>query len=192
MDHYIEIRLLPNPQVPESALMSILFSRLHHALFQEGRGEIGVSFPKAEISSGAKQKRSLGDRIRLHGSKQALERLMKLEWHKNLEDYFTEPFIRPVPKNCAYCVVKRVQTKSNPERLYRRSVKKGKISLEDAEKKILECHQRTLKEPFVQLKSRSSGQLFRLFIQHGEILQTASPGAFSSYGLSSGATVPWF
>ncbi len=184
MDYYIEIRLLPNPQVPDTILMSILFAKLHHALAQAGHGEVGISFPQA--------KRTLGDRVRLHGSQQALIRIVKLDWLKDLREYISESAIKEVPSDCMHRVVKRLQAKGSPDRLYRRSVKKNKISLEEAEKRVLNYKKIDLDAPFVQLKSHSSRQPFRLFIQQGEILQEPQQGAFSSYGLSSGATIPWF
>ena len=71
MDHYIDITLLPDPEFPVTTLMNALFSKLHRGLVDHGGRDIGVSFPDI-----AKNKRSLGKRMRLHGSKESLERLM--------------------------------------------------------------------------------------------------------------------
>jgi CRISPR-associated endonuclease Csy4 len=46
--------------------------------------------------------------------------------------------------------------------------------------------------PWINLRSLSNGQSFRLFIRHGDILAFPVGGEFSNYGLSSTATVPWF
>ena len=46
--------------------------------------------------------------------------------------------------------------------------------------------------PWINLRSLSNGQPFRLFIRHGDILAVPVGGEFSNYGLSSTATVPWF
>ncbi|ELY4704820.1 type I-F CRISPR-associated endoribonuclease Cas6/Csy4 [Cronobacter sakazakii] len=46
--------------------------------------------------------------------------------------------------------------------------------------------------PWIQVKSLSSGQQYRLFIQHGALQPTPVSGTFSSYGLSASATIPWF
>jgi len=54
------------------------------------------------------------------------------------------------------------------------------------------CKEQHLKEPFVQLKSQSSAQSFRLFIQQGKLLDLPVEGEFSAYALSSKATIPWF
>ncbi|MDS0116062.1 type I-F CRISPR-associated endoribonuclease Cas6/Csy4, partial [Enterobacter hormaechei subsp. steigerwaltii] len=45
MDHYIEIRVLPDPEFSEEMLMPALMAKLHRALGQRGKGDIGVSFP---------------------------------------------------------------------------------------------------------------------------------------------------
>ena len=46
--------------------------------------------------------------------------------------------------------------------------------------------------PFLQLRSTSTGQNFRLFIAHGSIQPDAVEGAFNAYGLSQEGTIPWF
>ncbi len=59
MDHYIEIRVLPDPEFSEEMLMAALMAKLHRALGQRGKGDIGVSFPAHGIKPGAV--------LRLHG-----------------------------------------------------------------------------------------------------------------------------
>ena len=46
--------------------------------------------------------------------------------------------------------------------------------------------------PFVSVKSGSTGQNFRVFIDHQPSDGGPVVGKFSYYGLSTGATVPWF
>lgn len=184
MNRYIEIRLLPDPEFNANVLLNAMYAKLHRALSDAGRGEIGVSFPKAG--------KVLGECIRLHGSQEALQRLMGLGWLKGLGDYTAVSALLPVPDTCQYRIVQRVQTKSSVERLYRRSVKNGRLTAEEAEAKINAGKDQLLKQPFIQLKSRSSGQTFRLFIQQGKLTDTGQTGKFSDYGLSDTATVPWF
>lgn len=45
MDHYLDIRLRPDPEFPPAQLMSVLFGKLHQALVAQGGDRIGVSFP---------------------------------------------------------------------------------------------------------------------------------------------------
>lgn len=184
MDHYVETRLLPDPEFHETLLMDALFAKVHLAIASEGHGEVGISFPQTQ--------KTLGDTMRLHGSQAALHRMMNLNWLKGLTDHTNASIILPVPESCQYRVVKRVQAKSSVERLYRRSIKKGWITAEEAEEKVQNHKDQLLNAPFVQIKSHSSGQRFRLFINHGEIMGSPQEGAFSAYGLSNNATVPWF
>lgn len=184
MKYYIGIKLLPDTEFSSSLLMNALFAKLHRALAEAGHGEVGVSFPQAN--------KTLGDTIRLHGAQITLERLMTIGWLKGLTDYTHVTGIAAVPDNCKHRVVKRVQAKSSVERVYRRSVKKGWLSVEDAEVKVNAGKEQQLKLPFVQLKSRSTEQSFRLFIQQGKVVDLPVSGEFSAYGLSDVATIPWF
>ncbi len=184
MGYYIEIKLLPDPEFTSSVLMNALFAKLHRALAEAGHGEIGVSFPQAQ--------KTLGDTVRLHGDQDALERLMVIGWLKGLTDYTHVTAVAAVPDNCKHRVVKRVQAKSSVERMYRRSVKKGWLSAEEAEVKMNVGKEQQLKLPYIQLKSGSTGQTFRLFIQQGKIVDSPMAGNFSAYALSDAATIPWF
>lgn len=184
MNHYIEIRVLPDPEFNANVLLNALYAKLHRALSDAGQGEIGASFPNAG--------KILGDCIRLHGSQGALQRLMGLGWLKGLSDYTRVSEIELVPDKCQYRIVRRVQAKSSVERLYRRSVKNGRLTAEEAEAKINAGKDQLLKHPFIQLKSRSSGQTFRLFIQQGKLSGSPQAGKYSDYGLSDSATIPWF
>lgn len=184
MTHYIEIKLLPDQEFSPGLLMNALFAKFHRALVEIGHGQVGVSFPQAH--------KALGDTIRLHGGLDVLQRLMETGWLKGLSDYASATAITAVPDNCRYRVVKRVQAKSSVERMYRRSVKKGWLSPEEAEEKMNTAKEQQLKLPYIQLKSGSSGQAFRLFIQQGKLLDSSVEGKFSAYALSDMATIPWF
>ena len=184
MEHYIDIKVLPDQEFSPSLLMNALFAKFHRALVEAGHGEVGVSFPQAQ--------KTLGDCIRLHGSQGALQRLMEISWLKGLTDYTCVTAITAVPDNCRYRVVKRVQAKSSVERMYRRSIRKGWLTTEEADTKINAGKEQHLKQPFVQLKSQSSGQSFRLFIQQGKLSNSSVKGEFSAYALSDAATIPWF
>ena len=184
MNYYIDVKLLPDPEFSSSMLMNVLFAKFHRALVESGYGEIGISFPQTQ--------KTLGDKLRLHGSLSAIQRLMEISWLKGLTDYTSVTAITPVPDKCQYRVVKRVQAKSSVERVYRRSVKKGWLTSEEANTRMNDSKEQHLKEPFVQLKSQSSGQSFRLFIQQGKLLDWPVEGEFSAYALSAEATIPWF
>ena len=184
MDHYLEIRVLPDPEFSSEMLMAALFAKLHRVLGARGQGDIGVSFPDANVMPGT--------HLRLHGSAQALQELEASTWRKGLTDYCQCSPVTPVPEIKGWRVVSRVQVKSNPQRLLRRSVKKGWLTEEQAiERLATQAEQRT-DLPFLNMKSLSSQQQFKLFIRHGDLLKEPVKGEFSSYGLSATATIPWF
>lgn len=184
MDHYCEIRVLPDPEFSEEILMAALMAKLHRALGQRGKGDIGVSFPEHSIKPGAI--------LRLHGNQQALQELELLAWRKGLSDYCQCTEIKSVPEVNAWRCVSRVQVKSSAQRLMRRSVKKGWVTEEEAQQRILTMSEARTDLPWLNLRSLSSGQSFRLFIRHGELLEAPVAGSFSTYGLSATATIPWF
>lgn len=183
MDHYIELTVLPDPEFQEAMLMNALFAKLHRALGQSGNGAIGVSFPKLG--------KTLGDTIRLHGNAGALDRLMTTNWLKGLRDYCRCGAINAVPGSVKYRIVRRVQAKSAHNKR-QRSIAKGWLTPEEALKRIPNSQQKPLKLPFLQIKSLSNGNPMRVYIEHGPLQDSPTEGVFSSYGLSSAATIPWF
>lgn len=186
MDRYIEFRLLPDPEYGPTQIMNILYGKLHLALAELGTGDVGVSFPDAG------KMRTLGSRLRLHGSADALERLMRINWTTGMRDYVEQSSVMSVPDKTTFRSVYRVQAKSSPERLRRRMMKRHDVDAETAARQIPDSVSETLNLPFVQIKSLSSGKHFRLFFQFGPVEKEARNGIFSAYGLSREATVPWF
>lgn len=186
MDRYIEFQLLPDPEYAPIQLMNVLYGKLHLALAELGSGDVGVSFPDAKKGT------SLGTRLRLHGTANALDRLMRINWTMGMHDYVTQSSIMSVPVGVKFRSCYRVQAKSNPERLRRRMMKRHGVDAETAKSKIPDSAAETLKLPYVQIKSLSSGKHFRLFFELGPLEQVARSGIFNAYGLSREATVPWF
>lgn len=187
MDHYLDIRLLPDPEFPATLLMSALFGKLHRGLAEHGGGTIGVSFPDVRAGN-----RTLGHCLRLHGSATELQRLMQIGWMQGLRDHADFGAPTPVPANPGYRVVRRVQAKSSAERLRRRLIARKHIDVEAAAQAIPDSVAERLDLPYVVLSSRTTGQRFPLFIEHGPIQVAPVAGSFTAYGLSSTATVPWF
>lgn len=187
MDSYIELQLLPDPEFPANTLMNALFAKLHRGLVSSGEGRVGVSFPDVE-----QKVISLGGRLRLHGAAPDLERLMAANWLQGMRDHLSCSPLCLVPANTAYRVVQRVQAKSSPERERRRLISRKGVSVEAAVQAIPNSAAEILRLPYVLLTSRSTQQQFRLFIKHLPLQREPVGGAFSAYGLSSTATVPWF
>lgn len=184
MDYYIDIRVLLSPDFSDCILMNELYQRLHKVLVGYGRGEVGVSFPQF--------KKTLGGHLRLHGNQLSLQRLMAESWIDGFNDYVVVSDITSIPESTSHRIVKRVQCKSSAERLRRRSVQKGWLTKEEANLIIADGREKTLSLPYLKLRSQSTQQFFRLFIEHGPVVTQPITGKFSTYGLSSIVTIPWF
>ena len=187
MDHYLDITLRPDPEFAPNVLMNALYGKLHRALVQIESHHVGVSFPR--INS---ERPTLGTLLRLHGKASELQQLMALKWLTGMYDHVTASELSPIRTDCRYRVVRRVQAKSNPERLRRRLAMRKGISLEQARETIPDQAAQFLRLPFVCIRSQSTGHTFRMFIEHMSLQPSLTAGEFSYYGLSPVATVPWF
>lgn len=184
MDYYLDIEVLPFDEFSEGSLLSTAFGRVHHALARLGSGRMGISFPRHGIT--------LGNILRLHGTFEELEMLRNAPELRGLLDYVRVIPTSKVPSNVSYRRVRRRQVKSSADRLRRRSIKNGRLNETEAMRKISEDKEQRLSLPFVTIKSSSTGEVFKLFIDHGEELEEPAKGMFSAYGLSLTATIPWF
>ncbi|SRR6266702_2140361 len=187
MDHYLDIGLAHDPEFSPQQLMSELFSKLHRALVKSRSQDVGISFP------GVRQERpALGNHLRLHGRQSTLQRLMAVNWLGGMQDHVNQGEILQVPAEVTYRVVFRVQAKSSAERLRRRLMRRHDLNEAEARRRISETVEQRLELPYVSIRSQSTGQSFFLFIEHGPSLAEPQGGLFSAYGLSTGATIPWF
>ncbi len=187
MDHYIDLILLPDPEIAQPYLLAALFSKLHLALVAQRNEHIGTSFPALQPN-----RQWLGDCLRLHGSQADLTSFMATPWLAGLRDHVRATDVQVVPSQVAYRAVSRVQAKSNPERLRRRQMRRHGIDAAEALARVPDSVVERLDLPYLHLRSHSTGQAFRLFIRHGEPQAHAIPGIFGAYGLSANTTVPWF
>ena len=190
MDHYVEIRLVPDPEFPQSFLMNALFGKLHRALVTGQHDDIGVSFPGYKEG---RRVQTLGDTLRLHGTQASLGRLEDSGWLHAMRDHVESSPCQPIPAGIqGHRVVKRQQFKTNAERLRRRYAARHNTTLEDARMRIPNSVECKVTLPYLQISSQSTRQRFCLFISQGSLQKTPSPGTFNAYGLSTDATVPWF
>ena len=190
MDHYIDIRLRPDPEFSAQVLLNALYSKLHKALVQLHTQGIGVSFPKHS-------QKHLGDVLRVHGSQAELVALQALNWLGGMSALVQASPVDGVPATAQHRTVRRVQVQSNPDRVKRRLVKRlmqrEGIGEAQAQARIDVPQASKLSDPFIALISQSTkGQHFRLFVRHGAVQTQAQTGPFNAYGLSTSATVPWF
>lgn len=186
MDHYLDIKILPDPEFAVTQLMNALFSKLHRALAQLQCDAIGISFPLAK-----ERKFGLGSCLRLHGDSQAISLLMERDWLVGMKDHLIISSTMPVPADASHQTVRRVQAKSNVDRLRRRQMKRKGLTVEQAREAIPDSAAEMLRLPFITLRSSSTEQSFRLFVEQKHV-QAPIPGSFNSYGISSTATVPHF
>lgn len=187
MDHYVDLKLLPDPEIAQPHLMGALFSKLHLTLVAQRSEHIGISFPAVQDAPPW-----LGEHLRLHGSQAELGAMMATPWLAGMRDHLQISAVLPVPATARFRVVSRVQAKSNPDRLRRRQMRRHGIDAAEALARVPDTAAERLDLPYVQLRSLSTVQSFKLFIRHGALQDTASTGVFGAYGLSPTATVPWF
>lgn len=188
--HYIDITLLPDPEFSHAHLLGALVAKLHRALVQGQRTDIGVSYPQ-HIGQPL-TRRTLGAVLRLHGTPEALQRLMGQDWLKGMRDHTQVGDPLSVPAHAQHRSVRRRQFKTNVDRLRRRRMQRKGETAEQAAAAIPHTVERRPDLPFVQLRSSSTGQPFCLCVEHGPLLPQPVPGPFNAYGLSQDATVPWF
>ena len=185
--HYIDFRVVPDPETSTPQLLGVLFGKFHHALVQMKVDDIGVSFPQY-----SRKPRGLGCVLRLHGTQAALHRLMQVDWLKGIRDYVRMTEITGVPEASRYRSVTRKQFKTNADRLRRRRMKRKGENAEQATQAIPASIERKPELPYIHLRSQSTGQGFQLFIALGPLLDKPVTGAFNTYGLGGQATIPWF
>ncbi|TDR06741.1 type I-F CRISPR-associated endoribonuclease Cas6/Csy4 [Marinomonas communis] len=188
MDHYLDIKILEDPEFTAPILMNALFSKLHRALVEVSNHDIGVSFPDAG-------KKSLGKILRLHGTQERLSVLESLAWRKGLGDFTLVSDVTEAPQTSEYWLVQRIHVQSNPDRIRRRAMKRHNLTYEQAVEQIPDSVGKELDLPFVRIKSQSTGgQQFPLFIKQTAISEASQPNEiqFSKYGLSSATPVPKF
>ena len=201
MKYYQDITLLPDAESNLGFLWQKVYQQLHLALVEnktaDNHSSIGISIP--EYSENQKEKIfPLGSKLRLFAqNEEQLERLDMGAWLRRLTDYMHCTSIKEVPSSIdKFVCFKRKQCDTNAERLARRRAKRKGESLEQALEHFAGFKDQNTKLPFVNVKSLSGDQEFRLFIEK-EVVEQSRIAEFSCYGLSSRdtnkqASVPWF
>lgn len=187
MDLYQELRLLPDPEFPTTLLLNALFAKLHRTLVELPEPRLGLSFPDYD----AKRLR-LGDRLRIHGGTQVMNALAHRDWLSGMRDHLVIGSVNAAPVTEQSVQVRRVQAKSSPDRVRRRLMRRHGLSTEAAIARQPERTGERLSLPWLEVRSMSTGQHFRLFIEQIVYSGPPTPGAFNPYGLSRTATLPWF
>ena len=191
MKHYCDITLLPDAEANLGFLWQKVYQQIHLALVENKVGEnhslVAVSFP--EYGSKAFP---LGSKLRLLAEEATwLEGLNLSKWLNRLSDYCHYTSIKPIPAVTEYAGFRRKQFSSNVERLARRRAKRKSESYEQALAHFDGFENEQSKLPYINLKSLSKGEQWRLIIEK-EVNLSVVAGSFNCYGLSITATVPWF
>jgi CRISPR-associated endonuclease Csy4 len=183
MEYYINIELKPDAEMQESPLMNLVYEKFHKALVKLKTEQIGVSFPKYKIK--------LGKVLRLHGNKTNLQNLQGLNWLGGIAGYCEISNVKNVPTNVKYRIVSRIRTNMSKSKL-KRLKRRGSITPDEEKNYRAKMFSQGLDNPYLDLKSGTTGQKHRRFIYFGPQLDQPVEGKFDSYGLSKVATVPWF
>lgn len=204
MNHYIDIKILPDAEINANFLLNKVYTKLHKALFDSKSDAIGVSFPEYRVLSlkepsniksperFSKPRNILGKTLRLHGTQEALEQLQAQNWLARLADYCKVSAMSEVPANIqGYRTVSRIQTTMSQSKL-KRLLKRGSITEEEAKGYKAKMFTKGLDNAYVELESASNGHKHRRYIAFGALQSTPTAGVFDAFGLSKTATVPWF
>jgi CRISPR-associated endonuclease Csy4 len=185
--HYVDLKVVPDPESGPTQLLGALYDHLHLALVQQRWDTIGISFPDYSLSP-----RTLGTTLRLHGRQTDLQQLLAADWLKGMRDHVRIKEVTAAPADALHRTVQRKQFKTSAERLRRRRMRRKGETEEQAKTAIPSSMEHRPDLPYIHLHSRSTRQPFCLFIALGPPQPTATPGAFNSHGLGNPATIPWF
>lgn len=192
MESYIDIQILPNPEIAAPVVMNGLFYRLHLRLAASGL-QVGVSFPQYRMGDEASAG-SLGSLLRLHGQRDDLAKLDVQTTMGEFCDYTFVGEISDVPgavSEYASFVRKHCKSMRDVDRKRRYLLKKANGEWNDVAQESLRRFMEKLHcaLPFVHLASHSSkpaeGETQNSF--HLFIAKEAGPrrnGSVTRYGLS--------
>ena len=183
MDSYLEIKVVPDAEVPIYFIRNKVYTKFHKALSNLKANDIGISFPH--------YKTKLGDVMRIHGAKERLIELQKSNWLGGLSGYCEVSTIQAIPNETKYRTVSRKQANMTAAKL-RRLIKRGSITAEQANQYKAKMFTQGLDNPYLELESSSNGHKHRRYLEFGELLNEPVAGKFDQFGLSKQATVPWF
>lgn len=193
MKFYIEITLLPLPEIPLHFLWEKVYQQIHLAFVEikdsNNKVSIGVSFPEYD-----EENIQLGCKLRFFArTTDELNHLKLNSSLSRLRDYVQISEVRQVPENIEiYSCYKRIQTKSSIPRLARRKAKYKNIRYEEALLSFPKSVQKMSKVPYINMKSLSSDKKYRLMIGREKAELKDKNNVFSTYGLSSTCAVPLF
>ncbi len=183
MDFYLDIKIVPDEEVPIYFIRNKIYTKLHKALFTLNSTDIGVSFPNYNVK--------FGNTIRLHGAENSLLKLQDMNWLGSLSGYCDVSAIQGIPNEVVYRTISRKQSNMTEAKL-RRLIKRESITQAEIKGYKAKMFQQGIDNPYLELESTSNGHKHRRYIQFGELSKQATKGEFDQFGLSTKATIPWF
>lgn len=193
MAYYQQITLQPDAEVDLYFLWSKVYAQVHLALVESqkrnGLQNVGVSFPDYSHSKNAK---TLGTRLNLFANNvDTLNQLGMEVWLQRLTQFIELSDIKSVTETVQETAIfKRIQLKTNKERLARRRAKRHKQSFEEALSYFMKMDEMHSDLPFIQIKSESSNQRYPIFIEKITTTSDNNTWQFSTYGLSNDQGLP--
>ncbi len=185
---YIDIKILPNAEIPVATMMGELYTRLHHRLVQMRTDQIAVSFPQCR-----EEPVTIGDTIRIIGPDSVLRECTTGTWMKRFMDFARISDIQSVPDNVEWKNLNKVRGARSVDSERRRYKKRFNVSDPDVIKKIPDRKIQPMNMPFLWVRSTSTGQNYPLFFRITKSAQdNQREWTFNSFGLSKTSEIPWF
>ena len=153
---------------------------------KDGHVPYAISFPEYE-------EKGLGEKIRIFAGEKELEMLNLSRVLERLFDYVHCTSIRRVPerKLRGYAVYSRYQPEGSIWVKARRYAKRHPgVTIEEAAR-LLQGKRKSVRLPYIQMKSLSRGGTFSLFIKK-RVEKESALTECGTYGLSNNRTVPEF
>ena len=183
MNHYFELKIKPDNEMSKAELTAKIYTKFHTALCTMQTNQIGISFPETQLD--------LGNIFRIHSNESQLRELQNLNWLGGFVGYCEMSQIQPVPIESKYQVISAKRSNMSQAKL-RRLINKGSIDAEGVKRYKRKMLSQWFDNPYIDLVSRSNGQVYRKFFQFSPIQDVAIEGTFDSFGLSKTATIPYF
>jgi len=183
MKYFIDIKLLPDDDIPIYFLRNKIYAKFHKILFTLNSTDIGISFPNYKVK--------LGNIIRLHGTENSLLNLQATSWLGGLSGYCDVSGIQAIPNEVVYRTISRKQPNMTEAKL-RRLIKRGSIDQDKTKEYKAKMFQQGIDNPYLELESASNGHKHRRYLAFGKTTKSTASGEFDFFGLSKTTSVPWF
>lgn len=186
MNHYLDVSFDASVDFPLVHQMATFYQGVHLYLV-ETKEKLGVTLPEMRLQA----RNPLGSIVRLHGEKNALDAFVQSPFLSRIRSPFRLSKIEIVPPLVQHRTFWRYQPKSIVQ-MRKRAMKRHRLTeAQAAERYPLEKQEHSLR-PYLELRSLSTRQSFKLFFVQGDVQDKLILGEFNTYGLSQTATLPWF